>query len=279
MTNVAELHVYPVKSCRGVARQSVRLAPTGFEWDRQWMVIDATDAFITQRTHPKLATIDPAVDPDALVLQAAGVESLRVPLAHEGAPVAVQVWNDRCVARDQGEAASEWLSAVIGDAVRLVRSAPQMDRQASARYAGPDPTPVTFVDGYPILVCSRSSLEELNSRMPSPVPMARFRPNLVLEGLAPFAEDRIAALQIGVATLRLVKPCTRCAITSTDQRTGERSTNPLPVLRQFRFNRELKGVAFGENAVISAGVGGAIAVGARCEALFRSAAVAPQNLP
>jgi uncharacterized protein len=264
MTSVQELHVYPVKSCRGIPQKSVRLMPTGFEWDRQWMVIDSTDCFITQRTHPKLATIEPVLHPDALVLNAAGAGSLVVPFRSSGASVTVRVWNDVCIAQDQGEEASEWLSAVLSDALRLVRVGVEMDRKANARYAGTDPPPVTFVDGYPILVCNRASLEELNARMPSPVPMSRFRPNLVLEGLTPFAEDRIAALRIGDVTLRLVKPCTRCIITSTDQLTGERSMNPLPVLRQFRFSRELMGVAFGENAVVAGGVGGTIALGARC---------------
>lgn len=266
MTSVQELNVYPVKSCRGIARQTVRLQPTGFEWDRQWMVVDATDSFITQRTHPKLATIEPALAPDALSLSAKGAGTLRVPFELQGPPVTVRVWNDICTAQDQGDEPSEWLSAVLGDSVRLVRVSSQMDRMANARFAGPDPAPVTFVDGYPILVCNRASLEDLNARMPTPIPMARFRPNLVLEGPGPFAEDRIAALRIGDVTLRLVKPSIRCIITSTDQQTGERSINPLPVLKQFRFNRELMGVAFGENAVIAAGVGGTISVGARCAA-------------
>jgi uncharacterized protein len=275
MTSVQELYIYPVKSCRGIAQKTVRLMPTGFEWDRQWMVVDATDTFITQRTHPKLAIVEPALHPDALVLNATGASALRVPLDYPGTPIDVRVWNDLCSAQDQGDEASEWLSAVLGDAVRLARVGARMDRTASARYAGPDPPPVTFVDGYPILVCNRASLDELNARMSTPVPMARFRPNLVLEGLAPFAEDRIAALRIGDVTLRLVKPCTRCIITSTDQLTGERSTNPLPVLKQFRFSRELMGVMFGENAVIAGGIGRTITLGARCAARMDDSAPAP----
>ncbi len=276
MTRVQELYIYPVKSCRGIPQETVRLMPTGFEWDRQWMAIDATDSFITQRTHPKLATVEPVLHPDALVLNAAGAGSLRVPLQHVGPSVTVRVWNDVCIAQDQGDEASAWLSAVIGDATRLVRVGTAMDRMASARFAGPEPAPVTFVDGYPILVCNRASLDELNTRMPAPVPMARFRPNLVLEGLAPFAEDRIAALRIGDVTLRLVKPSVRCVITSTDQLTGERSTNPLPVLRQFRFSRELLGVTFGENAVIAGGIGRTITLGTRCAARMDDSASTAQ---
>jgi uncharacterized protein YcbX len=261
---VHALNVYPVKSCRGIPLRSVKLAATGFEWDRQWMAVDATDSFVTQRTHPRLARIEPALSADGLVLSADGLASIAVPFAAEGPPCTVEIFRDTCIAQDQGDQASEWLSEALGDSVRLVRVGPRMDRLANPRYAGPDPAPVTFVDGYPVLVCNAASLDDLNGRMPAAVPMTRFRPNLVVEGLAPFAEDRIAALEIGAVTLRLVKPSTRCVITSTDQRTGERSTNPLPVLRQFRFDRALKGVAFGENAVVAGGVGLTIEIGTSC---------------
>src|SRR5262249_7671374 len=138
-------------------------------------------------------------------------------------------------ALDQGEAAAQWLTQAVGMDARLLRISPVLDRYAKREYAGSLPAPVSFADGVPILVVNRASLEDLNTRMPEPVPIDRFRPNIVLDGLEPFAEDRIAALEFETVTLRLVKACTRCVITSTDQRTGERSTNPLPVLRQFRF--------------------------------------------
>lgn len=277
MATIQALNIYPIKSARATPLDSVRLAATGFEWDRQWMAVDAADAFITQRTHPRLARIVPSVAGEALTLRAAGLEPIAVPLALQGAPVVVQIWNDSCIALDQGDEAAQWLSEAIGDAVRLVRVGPQMDRAANPRYAGPGAAPVTFVDGYPILVCNTASLEDLNARMPSPVPMERFRPNLVIGGLAPFEEDRIAALELSSAEgepvrLRLVKPSTRCVIPSTDQRTGERSTNPLPFLRQFRFDRVLKGITFGENAVIASGVGLTVGVGAHCAVSFDSPA-------
>jgi len=117
-------------------------------------------------------------------------------------------------------------------------------------------------------VCNRASLDDLNARMPEPIPMERFRPNIVLNGLPPFAEDRIDLVQVGSVTLKLVKPCTRCVITSTDQSTGERSTNPLPYLREFRFDRNLLGVTFGENAVVVAGLGTNIERDAECVITF-----------
>lgn len=226
------------------------------------MAIDATGTFVSQRTHPRMARIQPAIDDRYLTLTADGLEPLRVPLAQLGEAVSVRVWKDRCTGIDQGNEAARWLSEVIGDSVRLVRIASPTDRVADPKYAGSETVPVSFADGFPILVCNTASLEDLNSRMPEPIPIGRFRPNIVLTGLPAFAEDQIDTVRIGEVTLRLVKPSTRCVITSTDQQTGERSTNPLPVLRTFRFDRELMGVTFGENAIVTAGVGQTIERGA-----------------
>jgi uncharacterized protein YcbX len=264
MVTVQELNVYPLKSGRGVAKSAVRLAATGFEWDRHWMATNAAGTFLTQRTHPRLACVEPEVANGSLVLRAPGLEPLHLPLEPRGELIAVQVFKDRCEGHDQGAAASAWISTALAEPARLVRVPAAPKRLANPEFAGPRPVPVTFPDGFPILVCNRASLEELNARMPEPIPMERFRPNIVLDGLPPFAEDRIASLQIGPVTLNLVKPCTRCIIPSTDQRTGERSTNPLPVLRTFRFNRTLLGVTFGENAVLLAGIGATIERGAEC---------------
>jgi uncharacterized protein len=270
MAIVQELFVYPLKSARAVARPSVRLAATGFEWDRQWMAVDALSTFVSQRTHPQLATIEPVITDGSLTLTAPGLQPLQLPLEAVGEPVSVKVWNDHCTGLDQGDEAAEWISTALGDVLRLVRQAPLLDRLANAKFAGPAPTPVSFADGYPFLVCNQASLADLNTRMPVPIPMERFRPNIVLSGLAAFEEDRIELLKIGAVTLRLVKPCTRCIITSTDQKSGARSTNPLPVLRKFRFNRTLLGVAFGENAVAQAGVGLCIERGAQCLTLAKT---------
>ena len=267
MAVVRDLFVYPFKSARGMPRSTARLTATGFEWDRQWMAIDALGTFISQRTHPKLAQVEPSIAGDSLTLAAPNLSPLRLPLAPIGEAVTVKVWNDHCAGLDQGDEAAEWISTAVGDVLRLVRQAPLLDRLADPKFAGEKPAPVSFADGYPFLVCNQASLLDLNARMPQPIPMERFRPNIVLTGLAAFEEDRIDTLFIGDITLHFVKPCTRCIITSTDQRTGERSTNPLPVLRTFRFNRELLGVAFGENAVAGSGVGLSIERGAECVTL------------
>ena len=264
MAIIRELNIYPLKSGRAIPQDHARLAATGFEWDRHWMAASPDGVFMSQRTQPRLALVEPEVGDDELILRAPGQQPLRIPVKPEGPAQPARVWKDSISALDQGDAAAHWLSEAIRFAARLLRISPALDRQANAGFAGPTAAPVSFSDGFPILVCNAASLAHLNTRMPEPVPMERFRPNIVLEGLEPFEEDRISELHFGTVTLRLVKPCTRCVITSTDQRTGQLSTNPLPVLRAFRFNKELMGVTFGENAVIAHGVGQILRVGAAC---------------
>lgn len=269
-TTIQELNVYPLKSARGILQRRVRLAATGFEWDRHWLVIREDGTFLTQRTHPLLTHISTELTSDGLVLTAAGSESLRLPFQPLGADRPVRIWKDACHGLDQGDAAAGWVSRVVGESVRVVRTPATPDRRASPEFAGLAFSPIAFPDGFPILVCNRASLDDLNARLPEALPMERFRPNLVLEGLPPFAEDRIASVEIGPVTLTLVKPCTRCIIPSTDQRTGIRGFDPLPVLRAFRFDKKLLGVTFGENAVITRGVGDFLDQGAECRVIYKN---------
>jgi uncharacterized protein YcbX len=250
----------------------VRVGATGFEWDRHWMVVKPNGMFLTQRTHPRLARIVPELTADSLLLHAPQQDTLRVPLIPEGEHIPIKVFDFSGVALDQGSAVAEWVSHALGESVRLVRVAPSMPRASKPKYSGTTRAPIAFADGYPILVCNEASLADINQHLPEAVPMERFRPNLVLRGLPAFAEDRIESLQIGGVTLRLVKPCTRCTIPSIDQRTGEPATDPTPVLKKYRFNRELLGVTFGENAVIAAGVGAWIERDAECQVTYRPAA-------
>jgi hypothetical protein len=272
---VSGLYVYPVKSTRAAARTRAALTPLGLEWDRQWMIVNARGVFLSQRTHPQLARIVPEVTAEALVLSAPGLPALPVPLAADGARTAVRIWDDACVGLDQGSAAREWVSEAVGEAVRLIRVAPDMGRTANPQFAGATLAPIGFPDGYPLLVCNEASLADLNRRLPERIPMERFRPNLVLRGLPAWAEDHIDTLEVGPVTLRLVKPCVRCTIPSIDQQTGVRSTDPAPALKQFRFSRTLRGVMFGENAVIVRGSGEAIERGAAATAAYDARGPAP----
>jgi uncharacterized protein YcbX len=261
---VTSLHVYPVKSCRGIAVESFRLAATGPEWDRRWMIVRPGGMFITQRSHPAMATIAVAIDGGTLRLSAPGRDPLAIPVDHAGRSWPVVVWRSECLGIDAGDSAAAWLSDVLGEPLRLVRQDPARPRLADAKYAGPAPHPVSFADGYPILLISRASLEALNQRLPEPVPMARFRPNVVIDGVPAHAEDAMTCFRAGPVVLRGIKHCDRCAITTTDQETGARHPRqePIRTLKTYRYDRALKGVVFGQNCVVEAGVGERLAVGA-----------------
>ena len=264
MARIASLHVYPVKSCRGFEVDAFRLTDTGPEWDRRWMIVKSGDGrFITQRSHPSMARIGTAVGRDNLRLSGDDIEALVVPVDHGGGSRRVVVWDDECLGIDAGDEAADWLAAVLGEPLRLVRIDPSVPRLASAEYAGPGEHPVSFADGYPVLMISRESLVDLNRRLPGAIPMERFRPNVVIEGVAAYAEDAMARFRFGPVVLRGVKHCTRCAIPTTDQRTGARDPDqePLRTLKAYRNDRVLKGVTFGQNCVIDAGVGERLAVG------------------
>ena len=263
MPRVASLHVYPVKSCRGIDVDSFLLTGTGPEWDRRWMIVTPAGIFITQRSHPAMATIAVAIDGGVLRLSTAGRAPVEVPVGHDGQSWPVVVWKSACLGIDAGDEAAAWLSEVIGEPLRLVRQDPAQPRHANTQYA-PESTPVSFADAYPILMISRASLEELNRRLPVPIPMTRFRPNVVIDGVAAHAEDAMTRFRAGPVVLRGIKHCDRCPITTTDQITGVRDPNqqPLRTLATYRHDYVLKGVTFGQNCVVEAGVGERLAVGA-----------------
>lgn len=264
MVHIASLHIYPVKSCRGIDVDETLITPTGLEWDRRWMIVDANDQFITQRSHPRLATITVTVDDGRLRLSANDHPPFVVDTRHGGDSRTVTIWDDRCTGIDAGDEAADWLSHVLDDSLRLVRMGESAPRLANPKYVGPAPQPVTFTDGYPVLMISNESLAELNLRLPVPIPMARFRPNLVIEGVAAHAEDEMALFRSGQVVLRGVKLCTRCSVTTTDQQSGARDPHqqPLRALGKYRHDYKLRGVTFGQNCTLQAGVGERLSVGA-----------------
>jgi uncharacterized protein len=183
---------------------------------------------------------------------------------HAGHSDPVTIWSDECLGIDAGASAAAWLSEFLGEPLRLVRIDPARLRHANPQYAGPTPHPVSFADGYPVLMISSESLAELNRRLPAPIPMKRFRPNVVIEGVPSHAEDAMTRFRFGAVVLRGVKHCTRCPITTTDQVTGYRDPDqqPLRTLAKYRHDYALKGVTFGQNCVVEDGVGERLAVGA-----------------
>jgi hypothetical protein len=260
------MHVYPVKSCAGIALDSAVLGTRGLEYDRHWMVVDAGGRFLTQRTHPRLALVRTALTGEAVKLTAPGAAALTLPFALPGGEQAirtVRIWDDEVPALDCGAEAAAWISAVLATAAAIVRPTSAMRREPGTRWRGDVPAPVDFPDAYPLLVCSTASLADLQRRMADgqQLSMERFRPNLVISGPPAYAEDETFEILGAGWTLRLVKACTRCSTTAVDPLTGVPGVNPLPVLRSYRFDRELRGVTFGQNAVIVAGAGLRLRVG------------------
>lgn len=261
-TRIVSLHVYPVKSCRGMAVDRAELTPTGFAKDRHWMLVRPNGRFVTQRELPRLALVGTALSAAGLTLTAPDMPPLQVAENAGRDSRNVTVWGFDGRGIDCGDEAGEWFTKFLQTPLRLVRFDPDMPRECSRDWTGDTRAVTEFADGFPILVISRASLDDLNSRLPKPLPMERFRPNIVIDGVDAYDEDRIHELRAGDVTLRIVKPCTRCAITTTDQQRGERDgEEPLRTLKEYRFSRELRGVAFGQNAIVVAGIGSSIAVG------------------
>lgn len=262
MPTIQSLNFYPVKSCRGVALDRAQITLAGFPHDREWMIVRADGRFVTQREEPRLALIEPAIAARSLELRAPDREPLCISLDAGGEATETVCWGDPCAAFDAGDEAARWLSDYLGASHRLVRFDPRRKRLSSLKWTHEIEAQNRFSDGFPWLVVSQASLDELNSRLPEPLPMNRFRPNIVLAGVAAYGEDTIAEIAAGNVRLRLVKPCARCAITTTDQRTGERTSDqPLRALKQYRFDRELKGVLFGQNAILVSGLHDELTVG------------------
>lgn len=242
---LAGLTVFPVKSCAGVPVDEWPVGAAGLDGDRVAMVVDAASGeFLTQRTEPALALVRPHLVAGGIRLNTpAGSADIRWA---DGQQRQVAVWGWTGAAVDCGDAAADLLSDHLQRQVRLVRTAAGHDRAADAE-AGHG-VPVRFSDGFPLLVASAASLADLNTRLPEPLPMDRFRPNLVVSGAPPWAEDGWARLLVGDVPVDCVKPCTRCTITTVDQRTGLRDGGePLRTLRTFR--RGPAGVLFAVNAV------------------------------
>lgn len=244
---VAALYHYPVKSCRGIALEAARITPYGLERDRQWMVVDGDGVFLSQRRLPAMALIEAALSDNALLLRAPGMAEIVVPEAQAVRPLAVRVWDDGVTARDAGDDAAAWLSDYLRQPCRLAALGPELRRPVDPDYDRHD-TQVAFSDGFPFLLLSQASLADLNSRLARPLPMNRFRPNIVVSGCPPYAEDGWKTLRIGEALFHVVKPCSRCAITTTDQMTGRVGKEPLRTLASYRRGAGGK-VYFGQNLI------------------------------
>ena len=271
MLTLADLFVYPIKSCRGTPLARGLLTRSGMLHDREWMVVTPAGRFLTQREVPKLALVSPQLRDGTLALDAPGMETLALSLDdRSGERRPVVVWRDSCQAIDAGDVAAAWCSAFLERPVRLVRFDESRRRPTDPEWSEGLDGETRFTDGFPLLVLSRASFDDLNARLPHPLPLDRFRTSLLIDGCDAYAEDRMAALESGDIRIRIVKPCARCVITTTDQATAERDgEEPLRTLRTYRWDPEQRGVVFAQNALVEAGAGLELSVGMTFEPTWK----------
>lgn len=247
---VAQLLTYPLKSGAPVSLSAADVTPRGLAGDRRWMVVSPEGQFITGRKHPQLTQIRATPTAAGLRLQAPGGDAVQVAAPPAGGAVMpVTVWDDVVEGHLADPSASAWLSAVLGVACRLVFMADQTRRPVDPKYAPPEDV-VSFADGFPLLLTTDGSLADLNRRLPSPVEMGRFRPNLVVSGAAAFAEDGWSEVRAGSAVFGVVKPCARCVFTTVDARTGEPDPSREPLRTLATYRKAPGGVMFGQNLTV-----------------------------
>lgn len=276
MATLTHLLLYPIKSCAGIAVRSAIVLESGLSalgvHDREWMLVTEDGQFLTQREHPRMALVRPLPEGDHLRVQAPGMEPLTLPLAWDetAAPRTVQIWDHTVDAADCGDAAANWFSNAVQAPCRLVRFRPDVVRPTSTKWTNGVEAQTRFADGYPLLLIGQASLDDLNARLVAAgrhtLPMDRFRPNLVVDGIDACEEDFLATLTIGSVQIRPVKPCARCPIPSIDQATGVPGPDPLDILQTYRANPRMEGaVCLGMNCIVTAGAGSELHLGQQME--------------
>ena len=243
---VSELFIYPLKSCRGIRLESSQLEAFGLKHDRRWMVVDDTGVMLTQRKLSRMCLINTGVTDKSLNLTTDTMPPLQVPVPTGAITCKVKVWDDECQAHDAGDAAAKWLSEFLNVSCRLVYFPDDEFRQVDLTFANKgDKT--AFSDGFPLLLISQASLDDLNSRLAQPITMHRFRPNIVVKGCEPYAEDNWKQIRIGNVEYSLVKPCSRCVIPSINIQTAEREAEPTKTLSEYR--KRVNKIFFGQNVI------------------------------
>ncbi|CAG5070703.1 putative protein YcbX [Dyadobacter sp. CECT 9623] len=246
---LSEIWIYPIKSLGGIRLSEAQMEERGLQYDRRWMLIDENNKFVTQRFLPVMTLIEVALNEDNLQIwhRDEPEDILTVPFE----PVTAQkrevtIWDDVVEALTVSEEADSWLSARLGLSVQLVKMSESTERKADPKYAKNGEI-VSFADGYPCLIISEASLEDLNARLDNKITMKRFRPNFVISGTAPFEEDNWKQINIGAASFEIVKPCARCVLTTIDPETSEKGPEPLKTLAGYRkVNNK---ILFGQNLV------------------------------
>jgi len=243
------LFYYPVKSMKGLSSQELEFDHVGPMWDRRFMLVDEAGKFVTQRKYPQMSQLDAQVSPKGLLLSHQSFGRVSIDIGAFTQSAEVKVWSDEVSALSCPPSQTRALSDYLGVDVRLVWMAPESFRQVDREFFDA-PRQVSFADGFPVLLTNTASLDDLNERLCSkgepPVSMNRFRPNIVVSGRQAFEEDAWLELKVGEVKFAVVKPCSRCVMTTIDER-GEKGREPLSTLSTYRRNDF--GVCFGQNLV------------------------------
>jgi uncharacterized protein YcbX len=267
---IAQLFIYPIKSCGAIELKEAVLTDTGLDLDRAWMVVDENGAFLTQREEPRMALIQPTLTSFDLIVKAPGMSALKLAIDEVAEPVTVTVWDDTVKAFDMGDEAADWFSDFLNQTVRLVRFDPEQKRLSSMEWTKGIEAKNGFDDGFAVLVTSVASLKVLNDKLTAAgeraVSMQSFRPNVVLTGIDAYDEDRLDTLHITTkedeVQLKHVKPCARCTIPDVDLQSGKQGTAVADMLQSYRANQLMDGaVTLGMNAIVLAGEGATLRVG------------------
>lgn len=264
---IAALNIYPIKSCGGYSVDQTLALTSGLDGDRLFMVVDAaTGLFVTQRQWPQMARITTRYRLDHVQVRAPGMLRLDLPIDVAGPPITVTVWRDTLQAFDMGPVAAQWFSDFLQRDLRLVRFDPDQVRLSAGDWPGGSQVAHQFADGFPLLVLSRASMNDINQRLTAlgeeQLSINRFRANIVLDGLDAFEEDYLDTLQFGDVLVQLTRPCPRCEVPNTDQTTAVRGDQPMRMLASYRAKPAQQGaICVGMNAYFSAGLEQTLAVG------------------
>lgn len=253
MLSVSRLFIYPVKSFDGIEVASAMLTDRGFQHDRRWMLVDAHNRFISQREVPELALLQTNITDDGIrVTHKMNREEIVIPFVPQtNEHVFVTIWDNMCMAQMVTNALNEWFSKILSITCKLVYMPDSTKRKVDVNYATHGEI-TSFADDYPLLIVGEASMDLLNSKLPEPLSVQRFRPNIVFSGGAPHEEDMLEHFIINGINLYGVKPCARCVIPTIDQDTATKGKEPSKTLATYRFKNN--NIFFGQN-LLHDGVG------------------------
>ncbi len=263
MLQISELYIYPIKSLAGIAKETVEITNTGLKHDRRWMLVDDNNVFLSQRTHPQMALLQPIEKEDCIVVthKYDPLQNITIPFYNEGKnTIHVSIWDDVCDALEVSTECSNWFSNMLQINCKLVYMPNETMRLVDKRYAN-NKEVTSFSDGYPILMIGQDSINYLNTKLEEPIPMDRFRPNIVFTGGYAHVEDEMEVFSINDVNFLGVKPCARCVITTINQQNIEKGKEPLKTLATYRTKNNK--IYFGQNVLQQQN--GNIAIGNKIE--------------